>query len=415
MLQQRFARCGGYALCALLLSATLAVVAVLASSGPVQAQDVNPTPEAQASTLYFPLVGKTPKVVAPFPAPGATKQSPNVYLSWQLGDGLTPDPRFTILLEAGDDTPDVAIAQNLTATTFDPPTFANDTVYYWQVVVYGSNGDTQFGPIWSFRTEPWYDPPPIGSMVSVPEGWFTMGCDMNNHGFGDGCNDKDMPLHSVWLSPYQIDKYEVTNVEYRACVKAGACSPPRKNNSHNRNDYFKSTKFDLYPVLYVSRDNAIQYCTWAGKRLPTEAEWEKAARGPIDTRPFPWGSEDPDCTTQNRPDETKCNQPDDTARVGSFPRGTSIYGALDMAGNVFEWVVDKADWGWYKVTPSINPVNPPTSPNDFTVIRSGSYRDRFSYLRTFHRHSGHHGDFVGQDAPYFRNDRTGFRCAKSLP
>ncbi len=240
MVQQRFARGGGYAGCVLLLAITLVAIAAAGSWRPAQAQDVSPTLAAQTNYLYLPLLGKTPKLIAPFPPPGATNQSPNVYLAWQLGDALTPDPRYTILLAAGDDTPDVAIAQNLTATAFEPPTFANDTVYYWQVVVYGSNGETQFGPVWSFRTEPWYDPPPVGTMVDVPAGWFTMGCDMNNHGFGDGCNDKDMPLHSVWLSAYAIDKYEVTNVEYRACVKAGACSLPRKNNSHSRGDYFKN-------------------------------------------------------------------------------------------------------------------------------------------------------------------------------
>ena len=181
-----------------------------------------------------------------------------------MGDSLTPDPRFTILLEAGDDTPDVAIAQNLTATSFDPPTLANDTVYYWQVVVYGSNGETQFGPVWSFRTEPWYDPPPVGSLVNVPAGWFTMGCDMNNHGFGDGCNDKDMPLHRVWLSAYAIDKYEVTNVEYRACVRAGACSLPRKTNSHESQRLLQESQVrslsravrlarQCHPVLHLGR------------------------------------------------------------------------------------------------------------------------------------------------------------------
>ena len=403
------------AACAFLLTFSLVLLGLFSSAGPAQAQEQDPTPQAQAGTLFFPIVGRAPSFVAPTPAAGAVNQSPNAYLAWEFADFGIPDPRFTILLEAGDDTPDVAIGQNLVATTFDPPILANDTIYYWQVVAFSSNGQTQFGPVWSFRTEPWYDPPPVGTLVNVPTGPFWMGCDPNNHGYGDGCNDKDMPLHKVWLSAYAIDKYEVTNVEYRACVSAGACSLPRRQDSHERNDYYKNRRYNLYPVLFVSRDNAIQYCTWAGKRLPTEAEWEKAARGPIDTRPFPWGSEDPDCTTQNRPDENKCEQPLDTARVGSFPRGTSPYGALDMAGNVFEWVVDKADWGWYKVTPSVDPVNPPTSANDFTVLRSGSYRDRFSYLRTFHRHSGHHGDFVGQDAPYFRNDRTGFRCAKSLP
>lgn len=384
-------------------------------AGRVQAQDADPTPQVQTPGLFFPFVGNAPKWAAPTPGAGAVDQSPNAYLAWQWMDSYITDPRFTILLEAGDDTPDVVIAQDLAATVFDPPTLQNDTTYYWQVAARGADGRQERSPVWSFRTEPWYDPPPVGAMVTVPAGWFWMGCDWNHLGYGDGCNDKDTPLHRVYLDSYAIDKYEVTNVEYRACEKAGACETPRRSNSHERSNYYRNREYDLYPVLFVSRINAIQYCTWAGKRLPTEAEWEKAARGPIDTRPFPWGDEAPDCTTQNRPDEEKCDQLVDTTRVGSFPRGTSIYGALDMTGNVFEWVQDVADWGWYKVSPSVNPVNLPRSSDDFTVIRSGSYRDRFSYLRVFHRHSGHHGDFVAHDAPYYRNDRTGFRCAISLP
>jgi iron(II)-dependent oxidoreductase len=397
-----------------MLAMFLVVLSLGAPQAGLRAQEADPTPQGASGALFFPFVGKAPKWINPLPPADALNQSPNAYLAWEWMDSSLANPRFTILLEAGDPTPDTVIVQDLGAVAYDPPTLDNDKTYYWQVVAHGADGRQEIGPVWSFRTEPAYDPPPIGTMVTVPAGWFWMGCDWNHLGFGDGCNDKDMPLHRVYLDSYAIDKYEVTNVEYRACVKAGACDPPRRTNSHDRNDYYKNREYDLYPVLYVSRGNAIQYCTWAGKRLPTEAEWEKAARGPYDTRPFPWGDDDPDCTTQNRPDERKCEQPLDTARVGSFPRGTSVYGALDMAGNVFEWVQDVADWGWYKVSPSVNPVNLPTAFNDFTVIRSGSYRDRFSYLRVYHRHSGHHGDFVAHDAPYYRNDRTGFRCAQSF-
>jgi iron(II)-dependent oxidoreductase len=415
MLEQHTPRRPLTAASACLLLSLVALFCLVAPPRPLRAQEADPTPQVQANTLYFPTVENAPKWLLPTPLPGAVNQSPNAYLAWQWVNSYFGHTRFTILLEAGDDSPDIVVAQDIAAAAFDPPTLNNDTTYYWQVVARGENGGQESSPVWSFRTEPQYNPPLIGTMVPVPPGWFTMGCDWNHLGVDGGCNEKDMPLHRVYLDAYAIDKYEVTNVEYRACEKAGACETPRRGNSHNRRDYYRNREFDLYPVLYVSRINAIQYCTWAGKRLPTEAEWEKAARGPIDTRPFPWGDDEPDCTTQNRPDEEKCDQPDDTARVGSFPRGTSVYGALDMAGNVFEWVQDKADWGWYSVSPAVNPVNLPTASDDFTVIRSGSYRDRFSYLRTFHRHSGHHGDFVAHDAPFFRNDRTGFRCATSLP
>ncbi len=244
-----------------------------------------------------------------------------------------------------------------------------------------------------------------------------MGCDAADPGTGFTCKGWEQPLHKVWLDHYAIDKFEVTNGQYRACVAAGTCDPPRRINSHGRDHYFDDPTYNLYPVLYVSRTNAIQYCTWAGKRLPTEAEWEKAARGPIDTRPFPWGSEDTDCTRQNRPDDTLCGVPgvEDTTRVGMFPRGASPYGALDMSGNAFEWTYDRFQEEWYRNSPYANPVNPPVDPTSLIVIRGGSYRDDFSYLTTYHRHIAHHGDTPGDDWPLYRSDRLGFRCAQSLP
>mgnify|MGYP002358434145 FL=1 len=105
----------------------------------------------------------------------------------------------------------------------------------------------------------------------------------------------------------------------------------------------------------------------------------------------------------------------DTSRVGRYPRGASPYGVHDLSGNVFEWVQDKYDEGYYWVSPYRNPVNLRPNGNDFYVIRGGSYRDRIAYMRTTHRHFGHHGDTVGGDAPFYRSDRVGFRCAVSLP
>ncbi len=385
---------------------------------PVAAQQTGPepTPQAADQPVYLPLVDKAPALLDPTPASGALNQSPNVYLAWRFSSLSISDPRFTILLAAWDETPEAVVAENLTSASFDPATFEMDTTYYWRVSVTGSNGVTELGPIWSFHTEPRLDPPPAGSMVGVPAGEFTMGCDPNNLGGTFYCVGWDSPLHKVWLDHYAIDKYEVTNAEYRACADAGKCDPPRRTNSHDRDKYYYESEFALFPVLYVSRKNAIQYCTWAGKRLPTEAEWEKAARGPIDTRPFPWGSESPTCERQNRPDEKMCGpQINDTARIGSYPLGASPYGAMDMSGNVFEWVFDRFQEDWYRLSPYVNPVNPPLGSKDLIVIRGGSYRDRYSYTRTSHRHTGHHGDYPGQDAPDYRSDRVGFRCAMSLP
>jgi formylglycine-generating enzyme required for sulfatase activity len=382
-----------------------------------EAEDAS-TPAAQPDTfVYLPVVGRAPTLANVTPAPGAQAQSLNSFLAWQLLDSSLPDPRYTVLLEAGDDTPDVVVATNLLAPNFDPVTFELDTTYYWQIVVAGSNGMQVSGPISSFRTEPLYPTPAIGTLVEVPAGEFIMGCDANNQGGTFWCDTWEQPLHRVYLDRFAIDKYEVTNVEYRACVAAGVCDAPRRSISHERAQYYNEAAFNLYPVIFVSRANAMDYCGWVGKRLPTEAEWEKAARGPIDTRPFPWGGEYTDCTRQHRPDPALCTGPqlEDTARVGLYPRGTTPYGAYDMAGNVFEWVQDVFQPDWYSVSPYRNPVNLPTNTKDFTVIRGGSYRDRYSYLRTMHRHTGHHGDYPYHDAPNYRSDRVGFRCAMSLP
>ena len=123
------------------------------------------------------------------------------------------------------------------------------------------------------------DPPDTTAMVYVPSGEFHMGCDDNNSSEIE-CFPEEIPLHDVYLDSYYIDMYEVTNAEYRRCVAAGACKPPRENNSLTRRDYYTSPQYDSYPVVYVSWWDAVAYCGWENKRLPTEAEWEKAAAWP---------------------------------------------------------------------------------------------------------------------------------------
>lgn len=374
---------------------------------------------AVTGTVFMPLVARDPGFFNPRPADGAVEQSPNAYLVWQFANDQIPDPSFAVYLEAGDSTPDTLLASDLKRRSLDPDTFALDTVYYWRVVATGSNGKKAQSPVWSFRTEGPFDPAKVGSMVTVPAGEFLMGCDYAND--GTSCNYKDTPLHAVWLDSFQIDKYEVTNGQYQACVDAGACPPPRRNNSHTRDAYFRNPAYAHYPVLYVSRWDGDRYCAWVGKRLPTEAEWEKAARGVIDTRRWPWGNEPIDCSRLNYTNdsiEPWLSCVGDTVRVGSYPTGASPYGAMDMGGNVFEWVSDRYDEYYYSQAPYVNPLGPEWDEDDdhlYFTIRGGSYRPRFTYPRTFHRHFGHHGDSVGGDSPYYRNDQVGFRCARSLP
>jgi formylglycine-generating enzyme required for sulfatase activity len=192
-------------------------------------------------------------------------------------------------------------------------------------------------------------------MVYVPAGAFWMGSEHHH---------KEI-LHEVYLDTFWIDQTEVTNARYKQCVDAGACLPPSSSSSATRDHYYGNPEFDDYPVISVDWYRADAYCRWAGKQLPTEAEWEKAARG-TDGRSFPWG-ESIDCDHANY---NYCVG--DTTRVGSYPSGASPYGCLDMAGNVWEWVADWYDEDYYISSPDRNPLGPDSG--IFRVLRGGTWR-----------------------------------------
>lgn len=188
-------------------------------------------------------------------------------------------------------------------------------------------------------------------LVYVPAGEFEMGSE-------DG-RDDEKPVHTVFLDAYWIDQTEVTNEMYAICVQAGECSPPGSKESFTRNNYFGNSEFDDYPVIEVSWNDAKSYCEWADRRLPTEAEWEKAARG-TDGRTYPWGEQI---------DNTYANYRgvQDTMPVGSYEKGKSPYGVYDMVGNVWEWVADWYYENYYSISPSANPTGPTSGEN--RVIR----------------------------------------------
>jgi formylglycine-generating enzyme required for sulfatase activity len=155
----------------------------------------------------------------------------------------------------------------------------------------------------------------------------------------------EIPQFKYTLDSYWIDKYEVSNAQFSKCVAAGDCKPPNYTRSYTREVYYGNPEFSNYPVLYIDWFTARKYCEWAGRRLPTEAEWEKAARG-TDGRRYPWGNDLPTNDKANFCDvncpKTHANPTYDdgypeTAPVDAFPDGASPYGALNMAGNVWEW------------------------------------------------------------------------------
>ncbi len=183
--------------------------------------------------------------------------------------------------------------------------------------------------------------------VYVPSGEFIMGAEdfYARRTTEGGRAYPELPVNTLFLEAYWIDKYEVTNSQYGLCLKAGACPEVHLSSSETRSDYFGNPEFSNYPVIWVTWHMARAYCEWAGRRLPTEAEWEKAARG-TDGRMYPWGNEPLSGEKANFCD-INCprtianpNYDDgyaDTSPVGSYSDGASPFGAMDMAGNVWEW------------------------------------------------------------------------------
>ena len=188
----------------------------------------------------------------------------------------------------------------------------------------------------------------------------------------------EQPQHLVEVSSLWLDRYEVTNRRYQACVEQKTCTPPKLLTSRHRKAYYGNEQFADYPVVFVDWQQAAIFCRHAGGRLPTEAEWEKAARGQVPSiRTYPWGEGRPDCTRANMGGRGSCVG--DTDRVGRRAEGASPYGAMDMAGNVWEWVSDWYDPTYYAKSGLVDPGGPSTG--SLKIVRGGCWLSGADSLR----------------------------------
>ncbi len=243
--------------------------------------------------------------------------------------------------------------------------------------------------------------PDTGEMVTIPAGTYTIGV--------DGGAEDEGPAHAVTLAAFEIDVHEVTNADFRKFVSSDDCPGPlvegnpdpcvydgyESSNTHE--DYWTNRDYDDYPVINVRWDQAEAYCRWLGKRLPTEAEWEVAARGSDDRR-YPWGDDEPTC---DRVNYSACIP--DAIETGSLPAGASPFGALDMSGNVAEWVQDYYNPSYYSWGETDNPTGPDQGSN--RVVRGGSWFCDTSKVTVTSRDQGD---------PLLQYSDIGFRCARSV-
>ena len=234
------------------------------------------------------------------------------------------------------------------------------------------------------------------AIIIVPSGTFEMGSDPQQSSsfcqkFTTDCSIDEFadeaPVHLVELEAFWIYQTEVTNAQYRGCVEEEVCPPPALM------EFFHDPLFDDHPVVYVDWYSADTFCRYSGGRLPSEAEWEKAARG-TDERLFPWGGEAV-CGKSNLKGCTEGL----TAPVGNYPEGASPYGVLDMAGNVTEWVADWYSPDYYQYSPLVNPTGP--SEGEMRVARGGSWKNPFLGVRSTNRTANY---------PEVFSSGVGFRC-----
>jgi formylglycine-generating enzyme required for sulfatase activity len=241
-------------------------------------------------------------------------------------------------------------------------------------------------------------PTPISAFAPLayfPAGEFEMGSAPGSDPFAE---EWERPAHKVALSGFWMEIYEVSNARYALCVAAGACGPPESFNSRTRTDYYSDPQFADHPVVNVTHAQAQAYCAWVGGRLPTEAEWEYAARW-NDGRRYPWGNDPADLGLGN------FGNPDgDTQSVGAFPIGANALGVLNLAGNVWEWVADWYDPDYYGESPRQDPTGPAEGTE--RGARGGAFATDPQFVRVRNRYA--------RD-PNRGYNNVGFRCVAITP
>ena len=223
-------------------------------------------------------------------------------------------------------------------------------------------------------------------LIFIPQGEFLMGASK----YDRDLETNEVPHHRVTLDAYWISQTQVTNAMFNQCVAAGAC---QYSAGHEINPRYLDPAYSDHPVVYVTWQEAMNYCTWSGGRLPTEAEWEKAARG-TDGRKFAWGNDSaaPELVNAN-------NSVGDTIPAGLYSQGASPYGVLDLGGNVREWVWDWYDPYYYQYSPEDNPTGPVEG--EKKVLKGASFSDIYRFTRSANR--------LAHD-PTSPGANRGFRC-----
>ncbi|MBC8233813.1 formylglycine-generating enzyme family protein [bacterium] len=286
---------------------------------------------------------------------GNTFTVPAKTFSGDIGAGIKPGKNKRIVWDAGKDLTDPSLRSRTSLYDMD-----------FQAKIIADDGKQTDEIIWEKDG---------AKMRLIPAGAFSMGSN-------DG-ESNEKPVHTVYLDAFYMDVYEVTVGQYRKFIKA---------TGHNTPNWSKVSKYsptDNHPIVYVTWDDAQAYCKWAGKRLPTEAEWEKAARGGLVGKKYPWGDEAPDAEGKYRANYYVGNNgiadaDQYCAPVGSFsPNG---YGLYDMAGNVWEWCEDWYDEKYYSSSPRKNPPGPASGSS--RVVRGGSWSGNSFSMRAADRFLG---------------------------